>query len=433
MSVRQYIGARYVPRFSDVNGGVWSNVYSYEPLTIVKNGNDYYTSKQSVPVGIAITNTDYWVKTGDYNGAIANLDARLTSAENSITSQASAITTLDTRLTSAESNIVTNYRTRRRRNFIIIGDSFGAGVISSGQPLGVGWIQAFKQMWADAGHGSVYYNVVPFPGVSGFASSLKFLTILTDDIEQQITDKHSITDIVVLGGTNDQSVSSANVRAAVTEFCNYCKTNYPYARLAIGVYGSNKNGLANHVLEDYRTCVNYGAEYISDLFNLICDPQYISDGTHLTQAGYNLYNPYVCQAIIYGHVSYRFKLAYVGTSSEPMLRFVITERCIMAAVTKYNAIFVYSSGVLSPFTSEMEIGSYSALPVMFYDGNTFFANGDVYSKDASNKYHIAGHAAVHLDMTNKKLILRSTMYRSDGTDPSAVINNDWHDISTPAE
>ena len=58
MSVRQYIGARYVPRFSEVNNGNWSSIYSYEPLIIVKNGNDYYTSKQSVPVGIQITNTE---------------------------------------------------------------------------------------------------------------------------------------------------------------------------------------------------------------------------------------------------------------------------------------------------------------------------------------------------------------------------------------
>lgn len=84
MSVRQYIGARYVPRFSDVNNGNWSSVYSYEPLIIVKNGNDYYTSKKSVPVGIAITNTEYWALTGNYNGAIAQLDTRVTAAENSI-------------------------------------------------------------------------------------------------------------------------------------------------------------------------------------------------------------------------------------------------------------------------------------------------------------------------------------------------------------
>lgn len=77
MSVRQYIGARYVPRFSDVNGGNWSSDYSYEALTIVKNGNDYYMSKIPVPIGVDITNTTYWIKTGDYNGAINNLQDQI--------------------------------------------------------------------------------------------------------------------------------------------------------------------------------------------------------------------------------------------------------------------------------------------------------------------------------------------------------------------
>ena len=73
MAVREYVGARYVPIFSDVNGGVWDNTHAYEPLTIVKYGNDYYTSRKPVPVGVAITNTQYWVLTGEYNGAIASL------------------------------------------------------------------------------------------------------------------------------------------------------------------------------------------------------------------------------------------------------------------------------------------------------------------------------------------------------------------------
>lgn len=82
MEVRQYIGARYVPRYSELNGGAWDNTYSYEALEVVKYGNDYYTSRIPVPVGVAITDTHYWIKTGDYNGAIANLDARVLDLEN---------------------------------------------------------------------------------------------------------------------------------------------------------------------------------------------------------------------------------------------------------------------------------------------------------------------------------------------------------------
>ena len=66
---RKYIGARYVPKFADPID--WDDDYSYEPLMIVMHEGDTYTSAQFVPAGIAITNTDYWVKTADYNAQIA--------------------------------------------------------------------------------------------------------------------------------------------------------------------------------------------------------------------------------------------------------------------------------------------------------------------------------------------------------------------------
>lgn len=73
MGVNQYIGARYVPKFSDKNGGDWDNSYTYEALEIVKNGMDYYTAKIPVPTGVDISNTTYWVLTGNYNGAINSI------------------------------------------------------------------------------------------------------------------------------------------------------------------------------------------------------------------------------------------------------------------------------------------------------------------------------------------------------------------------
>ena len=71
--MRQYVGARYVPKFFDDGNG--SNEWAgssipYEFLTIVTHLNNSYTSKKSVPVGVDISDTSYWVLTGDYNSAI---------------------------------------------------------------------------------------------------------------------------------------------------------------------------------------------------------------------------------------------------------------------------------------------------------------------------------------------------------------------------
>lgn len=61
----KYVGARYVPLFSDPIE--WDKGNSYEPLTIVTYQGSSYTSKQYVPVGIDIENEAYWALTGNYN------------------------------------------------------------------------------------------------------------------------------------------------------------------------------------------------------------------------------------------------------------------------------------------------------------------------------------------------------------------------------
>lgn len=72
MSVRQYIGARYVPKFYEFNNGVWQNNTEYEPLTIVQYNSNSYTSKKTVPanIGNPSENPDYWVVTGNYNAQV---------------------------------------------------------------------------------------------------------------------------------------------------------------------------------------------------------------------------------------------------------------------------------------------------------------------------------------------------------------------------
>lgn len=68
MSVREYVGARYVPVFATPID--WNSANTYEPLTIVLHEGNSYTSRQAVPAGVQITNTAYWAQTGNYNAQI---------------------------------------------------------------------------------------------------------------------------------------------------------------------------------------------------------------------------------------------------------------------------------------------------------------------------------------------------------------------------
>lgn len=73
MANRQYVGARYVPKFADPVE--WNKALSYEALTIVTHLGNSFTSKKPVPAGIDIGNGEYWVNTGNYNEQIANYKA----------------------------------------------------------------------------------------------------------------------------------------------------------------------------------------------------------------------------------------------------------------------------------------------------------------------------------------------------------------------
>ena len=79
----KYVGARYMPKFM----GLHDNTTAYEALSVVDNGmGTSYVSNKPVPVGVALSNTEYWTVYGASSGAILDLETRMTAAENDISS-----------------------------------------------------------------------------------------------------------------------------------------------------------------------------------------------------------------------------------------------------------------------------------------------------------------------------------------------------------
>lgn len=94
MAVRQYIGARYVPKFM----GTYDPTTDYEALSVVDNGmGTSYTSKKPTPAGTPLTDTDYWAVTGSLNGAIIQL-------QNDVLQLQGDMTTLDAKVDSVKAN-----------------------------------------------------------------------------------------------------------------------------------------------------------------------------------------------------------------------------------------------------------------------------------------------------------------------------------------
>lgn len=113
MAVRQYIGARYVPKFFEGVGGSsdWVSGVPYEPLTIVTYLGASFTSKKAVPatVGAPNENPDFWVVTGNYNAQVEEyrqaveeyheevegVDGRITNVEEGLADVNERVTTLE--------------------------------------------------------------------------------------------------------------------------------------------------------------------------------------------------------------------------------------------------------------------------------------------------------------------------------------------------
>lgn len=95
MAIRQYIGARYVPKFyvNSVDGSTqWEANVVYEPLIFVTLTNGHmYISKKQVPatIGSPAENITYWLDIGSYNGFVEHLQDEI----DGLDSEMQALTT----------------------------------------------------------------------------------------------------------------------------------------------------------------------------------------------------------------------------------------------------------------------------------------------------------------------------------------------------
>lgn len=91
---REYIGARYVPKFytNSVDGSAaWESNVVYEPLTYVTLTNGHmYISKKEVPatIGTPASNIQYWLDCGSYNGFIDDLQQQINALVTDVNAKA---------------------------------------------------------------------------------------------------------------------------------------------------------------------------------------------------------------------------------------------------------------------------------------------------------------------------------------------------------
>lgn len=295
MAIRQYIGARYIPRFL----GTYDPTTSYEALDVVDNGaGTSYIARKTVPVNTPLNNTTYWAVYGASSGAIIDLQNRMNAAETAIDSMPV------------------------KKKYVLIGDSFGVGIRGGGQTWVTGWLYYMNAILPNR---CFYYDPAgdqSFEGVSAFTSisDKNFIGQLNYVYDNKLgtTAPEEITDVVVLGGTNEiVGATAASIASTIDTFCDRARYLFPNAEISIGCLGLNaRSMMKRYVYDGYKLgAQRNGAAFLKQLFNLGTNKTYDSGSGHWSQAGYNYYNPIIAECIITGQTHYNWYQTYNLTMS----------------------------------------------------------------------------------------------------------------------
>lgn len=286
MAVRQYIGARYVTKIYenslDPASAEWEASTNYEPLVLVTYNNGSYLSKKEVPatVGEPPTNGEYWVQTGFYNGQIASLQAQIDTLNNT------TIPGLSDDIDDLES-VVDDiaYTKLNGKRVVIITDSYG----EIANNFITHMLSLCPELVTNDNFFPFAYGGAGFVGGgAGYDWETKFVT--SGDINT-VTDPNTITDIFVLGGSNDRSasISMSDIKTNARSFYTAITSVFTNARVYVGYIGYSTNYLAQNyapqVKQAYQECGFYGYRPIAHANSWLHYTGYISDNVHPTSNG----------------------------------------------------------------------------------------------------------------------------------------------------
>ena len=238
--VRQYVGARYVPKFA--TPVEWAADTSYEALTIVTFNNASYTSKIQVPptVGNPANNPKYWALTGNYNAQVeqyrqetektgedlAKETQDRISADNTITSNLNAEITNRENLATYVDSIALN----KEAYVIAMGDSYLDGWNGTEYAPNRAWQILLNMLHKTSGTNGFHWT----QGGMGF---LPYHGITVEQYAKQhyaeIPNPEKVQLIIVCVGRNDNRADTAahlsELDAAIHNAYNELVSHFPNA------------------------------------------------------------------------------------------------------------------------------------------------------------------------------------------------------------
>lgn len=207
MAVREYVGARYVPLFADPIE--WNDKRTYEPLTIVEHEGNSYTSRQFVPLGIDISNEDFWALTGNYNAQVEQYRQEVQQFDGRITKNTKGIAanTADIAKLTEKTSSLAHSKEFKGSNILYVTDSWGVNTTGVTKPYVNSLGDILGANLTSLSVGSTGYIS---GGTNNFINRLKAWADAnpgkTGDIDY----------VMVCGSSNDYPHTTSEIAAAVT-------------------------------------------------------------------------------------------------------------------------------------------------------------------------------------------------------------------------
>ena len=279
-----YTGMRYVPVFADPPE--WSSANSYEPLEIVIHKGNSYTSKTFVPVGIDISDPQYWALTGNYNAQVEQYRQEVLKFDGRINANAQAIVNLKGELLS-------------QKHMVLIGDSYTNPAVPLGNtPLW--WEYVCKNL-----------NVVAHNYAKGGAGYQVRGNLFSTQVAKAVADAsydHKMVEYcVVYGGINDIGQITATM---VQNVYDALQKEFVNAKVVIALNAGQKNQ-RNHS-NNRRTLVRDMVQSGIDIFSTAGIELFIGtvDSTHPSTQGNKVLGAYMTSKI--GGIGF----SYVSTAQD---------------------------------------------------------------------------------------------------------------------
>jgi len=375
--------------------GAWNITSQYPAWTVVTDNNLGYISIQPVPVGITITNTDYWRLIVDYSAQLAGMQSDIDALELIVGDNSSG-------LVKDVNDLQADMAEIRKKKYIFGGDSYS--IENYGH---TGWMDLV------AGYMNLTRGVNVFDArdlVGYYGGSFAAGTFLTQlqalDANMSADLKEQITDICYFAGTNEVSYTDAQIYSGISDFVVYARAHFPNALVTIGFIGGSQS-TSNwsdfvRACNVYRNVGQLGCRYVNNIEYVNMDYDLFYDTLHPTS--YGKLAKYIAEGILAGSVNVNEKREIQSSDTLTKITIeqsnkVISIRTKIASTAQVNIGSGWEKGTTELADLSMPVMPYIrydktyTVPLAWYDGTNWHSDSMIFTITADGK--VMASAAIY--------------------------------------